>query len=491
MAGLEGYWSRISGFLHGTGGSLKTQTLRSGFWVGISSAGNNILSFARSIVLARILAPDVFGLMAICLIIVRGLELFTETGYNAALIHRQDGYDEAKDTAFTLLVLRGFVLAAVTALAAPLLAAFYAIDVLDSLIKVMAISFIFCGFHNINTVRYQKNLNFKVITYMETLQNVANTAFVIFLAYYLQSVWALVIGHVVAAFMGMAISYLLIPGRPRLRFDAKIARELVGYGKYITGLTIVVFLSIEGGNFIIGKIAGMEALGYYVIAFTLANLPTSHFSKIISRVIFPVYSKLQNDLPLLRQTYTKVLKLVSKFAIPAAFGLAALSDEIIGTVYGQKWMPAADVLKILAVFGCIRAVSSLNGYVYNAIGTPRITFYTNIARLALTAVLIYPLTLAFGISGAAWTITLAIVLEFIIGTLKLSSSIGLPLIEVAKVLSTNVLLSLVMAAVIIAAKGVLGAGLLSLAFLVVLGASVFAVLNLRELSALLGRRSPA
>lgn len=489
MTGSTEFKKRAAGFLNGTGGSLKTQMLRSGFWVGVSSIGSNILVLARSIVLARILAPEVFGLMAICLVIIRSLDLFTETGYGAALIHRQKGFEEAKDTAFTLLVLRGLALTAITVLIAPVAASYYEITLLDSLVKVIALSFIIGGFYNINAVSYQKNLDFRRLTYLELLQNAANTAAVVAMAFYLRSVWALVLGHVTASVLGVVISYMLIPGRPRFRLDFNIAKELFSYGKFITGLTIVVFFTIEMGTFVIGKVSGMEALGYYVIAFTLANLPTSHFSKIVSRIVFPVYSKLQGDMALLRETYFKVLRVVSMVAIPASAGLAVLSTEIIEVVYGKNWLPAADALKVLALFGCIRAISSLNGYVYNAIGKPGISFYINAIRFAVSAVMIYPMTLWYGITGAALTLTSAIALEFLIGSAYLSRTIGLPIRRAGAGLLRATLLSLGMSAALFHIKDYMDVNVYSLAALIAAGAGMYILFNIRELFSIFRERS--
>lgn len=476
-------------FLNKTDGTLRQQTIRSGFWVGTSSIGNNLLSFVRSVVLARILAPEIFGLMAICLVVVRGLELFTETGYSAALIQRQKGFDDAKDTAFTLMVIRGLLLTTIVIFIAPLISSYYEIESLDILVKVIGISFIFNGLLNINIVSHQKDLNFKRLTYFEQIQNITNTVIVITLAYWLRSVWALVIGHVIASITGAFISYLMFNGRPRLKLDMRIAKELFGYGKFITGLTIVVFISIESGTFVLGKIGGMDQLGYYVLAFTLANLPSSQFSRIISKVLFPVYSKLQNDTEVLRALYLKVLKLVSKLAIAAAAGLATLAPEIIQVVYGEKWLPAVDALRVLAVFGAIRAVSSVNGYVFNAIGKPKVTFYVNVVRLLFTLILIYPLTLEYGLIGAAMAVTVAIALEFLLSLVSLLKTLGLQFHVVAKDLLMAVFLSMVMAGVLTVAKTVVvQTNPYTLGMLIMLGALFYTLINFRDLTVLLKRK---
>lgn len=479
----------IGTFLMRTDGSLGRKILRSGIWVGASKVGLNLLSFIRSIFLARILTPEIFGLMSICMIAIRGLELFTQTGFSAALIHRQKSFEEAKDTAFTLMILRGFVLALVTFLIAPLVAVYYEREVLDLILKILAVTFIFNGFYNINAIGLEKELDFKRLTYLEQIGNFLNFVIVVILAYFLRNVWALVIGHVVSSFIGVVLSFALIPGRPRCRFDRHIAKELFGYGKFITGLTIVLFITTEIDNLLVGKILGMNLLGYYVIAYTLANLPATHVSKVISKVMFPAYSRLQNDLPALRETYLRILKLVSKIAIPAAFGIAILAPEIVGILYGEKWMPAVGPLQILCFFGGFRAIGALNGYVYNAIGRPDIPFYMNTAKLMVIIAIIYPLTVRFGLTGTAIAVTLPLVVQFFVAIYIFTRVLALKVMNVNKVLLISAVQSLTMAAVIIICKRIFSIDdIFALISLVVLGIFIYALLNLREVSNLLRRR---
>ncbi|MFY4731258.1 oligosaccharide flippase family protein, partial [Nitrospira sp. BLG_2] len=286
---------RIGRFLGRSDGTLQHKAIRSGVWVGLSSAGVAVLSFARSIILARLLTPEIFGLMAVCSMAVRMIEIFTETGFGSALIHRQQRFEEARDTAFTLMVLRGGGLALLACVIAPWAAAFYDQPVLDSIVAVVGISFIFTGCQNVNAIALQKELDFKRLTYLEQAGTALNFLVSVVLAYVLRSVWALVYAQVLSAAINSALSFMIVPGRVRFRLDFAVAKELFHYGKFITGLVIVVFLTRELDNAVIGKLLGMDALGYYVIAYTLANIPSTYISKLLAKVLFPMFSKLQAD----------------------------------------------------------------------------------------------------------------------------------------------------------------------------------------------------
>ena len=255
---LEGA-RRVVGFMGGAEGGLVKRVVRSGMWVGVQNAGANILQTVRSIILARLLTPEIFGLMSLCQVAVRGLDLFTETGIAPALIHRQERVAEAVNTAYTLQIMRGFLLALLAIPLAPLAAAYYGDERLRAVIAVLSMSFIVSGFSNINTILLQKKLDFRRLAALELTLALISTVAVSVLAYIMRSVWALVIGQLLTSAMRVTLSYIIVPGRPVMRFDRTIAWELFKYGRFITGLTIVLFVTSEIDNLVVGKVLGLQA----------------------------------------------------------------------------------------------------------------------------------------------------------------------------------------------------------------------------------------
>ena len=143
--------TKLFRFLRDNDDGIKQRTLRAGVLVGASSVVVNILSLLRSVVLARLLSPEIFGLWAICTTLVRALKVFSETGLSSALIQRQDRAEEAVDTAFTLLIARGALLALIAVAAAPYFAFFYEKPILEPLVSILAVAFLISGFHNVHT----------------------------------------------------------------------------------------------------------------------------------------------------------------------------------------------------------------------------------------------------------------------------------------------------------------------------------------------------
>ena len=420
------YIARLRQFLFGEGGSLRQKTVRSGFWVALASVGVGSLALLKSIVLARLLTPESFGLMAVCMVVMRAVQVFTETGLNAALIQRPGDVGAAKDTVYTLTALRGLVLTLVVVLASPFVAEFYERPSIEPLLQVLAVSLAISGLNNIHGVLLQKELNFRPLYRTQQVLAILDFVVAVTLAYWWRNVWALVVGSVVSTAIGVALSFLLLPGRPRFAWDGKLAKELFSYGKFLTGTSIVVYVTTEIDNVVIGKVLGMEALGLYVLAYMLANLPATHLGKAVAQIVFPLYSKLQFDRSALHSAYLHSTQVVATVALPAAVGLAVFATEIVQVVYGPKWLEAAPVIPILCLFGAMRAVSSINGYVFNAIARPDLPFYLNFGKLLVIGVLIVPATRHYGVTGAALAVTIPSMIQLPIGYAILGRIVGLP-----------------------------------------------------------------
>jgi lipopolysaccharide exporter len=442
---------KIVNFLINSDGSLQQRALRSGIWISITSVIVNALGLVKSIVLARLLAPEIFGLMAVSMIILRGIETFTRPGIASALIHRQNGFEDAKYTAFSMFLIRGLLLSTILFFSAPFIAEFYEHDLLTSILQVIAIAFIINSFNNINTISYQKKLNYRRLANLEQTVAVVNTIVTIALAYYLRSVWALVGGYLITITFNTLLSYILIPGRPKIEFNKAIAVELLSYGKFITGATIVLYIAKELDNAILGKILGMTNLGYYVVAFTMADLLSNQVARFASQIMFPAYSELQNDKKSLRNAFLKSLNLVFTLTLPATVCIVLIANELILNVYGKKWMPAVEPLQILCIFGMVRSATMVTGYLLNGIGKPNIDFYTALVRLTILAIIIYPLIYLYGLNGAAISVTIAIGFQWLFAIRAVSKLINVSKIELFNTMTMPFIKSIVLGIVILIA----------------------------------------
>lgn len=381
--------------------SLSKKVVRGGIWVFALRITSRGLGFIRTIILARLLAPSDFGLLGIAMLAASTLDAFSQTGFQSALIQKKDDVGAYLDVAWTTLAIRGVFLFSVLFLTAPMIAKFFNSTQAELVIMVIAVNMLISGFGNIGIVFFQKELEFnKQFTY-EFSATIVDLIVSISLAFILRNVWALVWGGMAKNITRFFLSYILHSYRPRIRFDKDKFRDLFGFGIWITGSTILIFLVTQGDDIFVGKMLGVTALGFYQMAYLLSNLPSTEIADVISRVTFPVYSRLQDDLTKLREAYLKVLQVTAYISIPLAGGILILSYEFTQIFLGEKWLPMVPAIQILALAGLIGSISATTRPIFHGIGKPKVDTTWQIIRLLVLIAVIYPLTIRWGISGAA------------------------------------------------------------------------------------------
>jgi len=461
------------------GGSVKVRVFRSGIWVGLSAAVLTAVNLLRSVVLARLLTPEVFGLMALAGVAIRAIETFTRPGIAQALIARRGQFEAVSDTAFSLLVGRGVMLAIALAVAAPWVAAFFEADDLRPILQVLSLVFVIGGFVNINTISRQRELEFRRLTYLSQATTLAGTVVTIAAAYWLRSVWALVIGQVATAVINLGLSYWLVEGRPRFGFDRRVAKDLLAYGKFITGSSIVLYIANEVDSAAIGKLLGPEQLGYYAMAMTAATMVTANLSKAVSSIMMPAYSKLQTDIPALRSAYLRTLSLVMLVVLPTTLGLITVAEPLVRVVFGERWMPTVVPLQILAVFGLVRALASFTGHLFEGMGLPGVSFKMGLLRVAVIVPLLLPMIDKFGLAGAALTVTAGIACQWLFSLHYLHKHIGVVPGHLAKVIWRPLWTSIAMVLAVVGLMHVVEANsIFGLLTVIAGGVVVFALPNL-------------
>lgn len=388
------------------GENLSESVVRGGFWVFSLRIAQQLFSLIRLVILARILAPHDFGLMGIALLTIATLETFSQTGFQQALIQKKDSIESYLNAAWTVLVLRGFILFAILYLIAPYAAIFFNAPEAKSIIQVIGLSFLLSSFTNIGVIYLQKELEFNKEFIYQLSGTLADFAVTISAILILRNVWALVIGLLAGNVVRCFVSYLIHPYRPHLSFDLVKAKKLFGFGRWILGSSILVFLITQGDDIFVGKLLGVSALGFYQMAYRISNIPATEISHLVATVTFPAYSKLQDNPLKLKEVYLKVLQLTTFLSIPIAGLIFILAPDFIRIFLGEKWMPMVPAMMVLALYGMLRAIGATTGVVFIAVGKPEIRTKTQFVALILLAILIYPLTAHWGILGASIAVTI-------------------------------------------------------------------------------------
>ena len=341
------------------------------------------------------------------------------------------------------------------------------------------------SFANINTIANQRNLDFRRLTYLSQVTSLSGMVVTVGMAYWLRSVWALVIGQLVSVTIQALLSYHFVGGRMRFGFDAAIARDLIRYGKFVTGSSIVLYIATELDSATIGKILGTQQLGFYALALTIANLVTTNLSKMASSIMMPAYSRLQSDQPALRNAYLRALGLVLLIVLPATAGLLLLAQPFIAVVYGARWLPASVALQILAVFGLLRAMAAFSGDLFEGMGVPKVAFQLGVLRLLVIVPLLIPMIQRFGLEGAAITVTIGIAAQWLGGLVFLRRLVGIRLRLVAGAIWRPLWMTIVMSGAVIACTLLVDATTVTgLLFAIACGVVVYGALSVPVLLAL-------
>ncbi len=393
------------------GSMLSQRMVRGGFWVFVLRIVERLFGLARTVVLARLLAPKDFGLFGIALLAISALETFSQTGFQQALIQKNKDIKAYLDTAWTVQAIRGVVLALMLFGIGPYVAEFFDEPMAAALVRLLGLSMLFQGLSNIGVVYFQKELEFHKQFIYQLSGTLVDLVVAIAAALLLRNAWALIFGLLAGNLVRLGVSYLIHPYRPRLQLEGAKAKELYRFGRWILGSTVLVFLTTQGDDIFVGKLLGVTALGLYQMAYGISNMPATEITHVISQVAFPVYSKLQDDLPKLREAYLKVLQVTAFVSMPLAGMIFILAREFAALFLGEKWMPMVPAMQILVLAGLLRAVAGISGYVFQGIGSPKIDTMLQMVRLLVLAVSIFPLTTQFGISGASLAVLLSILVS--------------------------------------------------------------------------------
>lgn len=358
------------------------------------------LGLISTVILARLLVPADFGLMAMAMSIAAVLELLGAFGFDTAIIQNQQAERRHYDTAWTFEVLFGLASAVALVLLAVPGADFYHEPRLEAVMYVLALGAFVQGLQNIGIVAFRKEMQFNKEFKFLLSKKLVSFLVTVPLAVVLQSYWALLAGIITGKLVGLVLSYAWHPYRPRLSFAA--GPELFHFSKWLLLNNILFFLRHRSADFIVGRIAGTGALGLYTIAYEISNLPTTELVAPINRAVFPGYAKQSADPEALRQGYLNVTSLIWLFALPAAVGIAVTADLLVPVVLGTKWTDASPLIAILALYGAVTAMQGSTGYVYIALGKPRITTLLSGFYLAVLIPALIWLTMRVGLQGTCW-----------------------------------------------------------------------------------------
>jgi lipopolysaccharide exporter len=395
------------------------------FWVLLTMGSGRLVQFATLLILAKLLLPEDFGLVALGFILINFLVIFRELGLGAALIQRQTDLDEAYTAALVLFPVIGIVLYGLAYLVAPVAADFFGREAVGRLIRWMALAIPIAGFGILPTTLVQKYLAFQRKLLPELSAAVVYGVVAIVLAYRGYGAFSIAFGYVAAEVARSAGYWMLCPIRIRWRPSFRVAGQILGFGQKVTAGSLAIYVFNNMDQFSIGKLLGDVALGFYSFAFRVANFPTVNITHVINQVLLPVFSLIQTDRERFRSGYITTTRLIMSVTVPIAVGLVLFGREGLVFLYDTKWLPAVGVLQVLAVYGMLRSLGSTFGNVLIVNAIPQWLFYGAGLQIVIAVGAILLGAAGYGIVGIAVVMMVALFFGIALNWVKVSRLLGL------------------------------------------------------------------
>jgi O-antigen/teichoic acid export membrane protein len=405
--------------------TLAGRAVRGTFWVMLTFGLLKSLGLVTNLILARLLAPADFGLVAFAMIAIRALALLRDLGVPEALIYDRQDVRQVGGTALTINVVMAFGLAAVVVIAAPYLAGLGGNDAITNIVIVLAVGLVAEAAGSVQRAWFAREFEFRRALIPGTLPVALSGISSIVLALNGFGAWSLVYGYLARTVSSTFVLWLCSDVRPWPRFDSAVARRLLGYGSHVSYNSVLGFVNSNLDYFIIGAVLGSSALGSYTLAFTLAVLPSAMISENVATSTFPAYTRIRNDMDSLRRMFLDTSKLVTFVVVLLAIGMYLCSPSWVPFLLGEQWRPAIAVLLILIPFAITRALSYTFNPLYKAVGRPDLVWKLRLIRLVLT-VPVLGLAVRAGVEGVAIGQGLLQVIFLSLNAVRLTGTIDLP-----------------------------------------------------------------
>lgn len=369
------------------GHDLTTQTSKGMLWTTLSFLITRGSGFVVSVVLARLLGPSEFGLVASALVIVTFTEVALDLGVGAFLIYEQEeGQSRRVHTAFTLNVIVGSVVTAVLLVAAPAISEFFNADDV-AIFRAIALLVLLRSLVQIPNALFKRDMLFNRRTAVDLTRGVLRVGVAVVLGVAGYGAWALVWALFAAEIAGIAMTWVLLRFRPTFAFDVAFLRQMLGYSTSVLGVGVLGEVALNADYFVVANRLGQQQLGVYFVAFRIPQIAMLQVYNVFAQVTFPAYSRAREmGSASLRKGALRGLRLLFLYAAPVGTTLALLSRDLLNEIFDTKWAAAEGPMMILCIAGIFVGVGYASGEIFNAIGRPQIVFKLTLVMVPLLIV---------------------------------------------------------------------------------------------------------
>ena len=409
------------------GAGIKAKSTRGVIALGIGTFAGRGTRFVMRMILARILAPDQIGSMAIVISFSMAFETLTEVGVKQSIIQNKQGANtNYLNVAWWIQVARGLCLFGIAVLLAPWISSFYDNPELPNLLRVAFLAIVLRGFVSPRAHVLEKEYKFGRSVFLSQGSAILGAIITISLALVIRNAWALVFGFVAEMAILCILSFVFVPFLPTFRIDRKSVGELMKFARGMFGLPALTMLSFQAPVLILGTVISLDQLGFYSYAAVFAYIPIDFYIRTVAPVVLPAFSEKQDDKKALCRGVLQTTKLTAVLFMPLTAFMACCSSELL-LVYGPNYVAMAIPFAILCLQIVIRNETVSLAGIYLAVGQPHLLRRFAIIRAVAIIGLMYPAAVRFGPLGAAVVIVLSNLTVLLLQILKAQEVIGLNL----------------------------------------------------------------
>jgi O-antigen/teichoic acid export membrane protein len=394
--------------------TVEERAVRGVPWTILAYAANKLVTVGTTLALARLLTPKDFGLVALALLAILALSFLRDLGLNGVLVLRTDLDVRAQGTVLALMLIMGTLLAALLAALSPLVADLFREPRLAGVLAALSPTVLLGGFTWFYETVLQRELEFKKRFFALSSQTLVYAAVAITMAVLGAGVWSLVAGQL-AGTVAFAIALIAVaPYHVAPRFDAGTARELLGESGGFIAQGVTAFFQQNSDYFAVGRILGAVEVGFYSLAYRLAELPYWAIADPVARVTFPAFARMRHRGEDVRSSFLSTLRLVALVSCPFGVVLSGAADPFVSALLGDEWLPMVGPLAVLGIWGAVRLVQVTVAWLLNSVGQAGLMGAISVVVLVVLVPALLIAANLGGITAVAWVMLGDIVVSLVV-----------------------------------------------------------------------------
>lgn len=392
--------------------SLKKQAIAGIKWTFVQQFSVQIINFAVQIILARLLMPEMFGLVAMVVVFISIGQALMDGGMTSSLIRTKNPDQLDYSTVFITNIIMSLGVYGVIFIAAPYIALFYNQEILTNIIRILSLTFVIRALVAVHMAKLTKEMNFKLQMKLQIPSTIMAGIVGISMAYQGYGVWSLVWLNLIQAISFTVQTLMFMKWRPSLIFNFERFKYHFNFGYKLTLASLIDVIFNDAYRIVIGKFYSPAAVGFFHQAETLRLFPVQQISTVVGKVTYPLFAKMNDD-DALKFAYKITMKLVLVLIVPLMLGLILMAEEVFRFLFGEKWLPAVPYFQILALASIVRPLSVYNLNILKVKGRSDIFLRIEILKKIIGVVLLI-VGLNFQVIGLVISLTVFSYISFII-----------------------------------------------------------------------------